>query len=51
MNLQFHNKLPMTRNLFGDLFQPLSRSCKIVSINDSGACVPAVKDRMLTNTT
>jgi hypothetical protein len=41
----------MTLTLFGELSRPLTRSYKIVRINDQSGRVVAVKDRMLTNAT
>ena len=47
----YSNKSPMTPTLFGELSQPLTRSFKIVRINDQSGRVLAVKDRMLTHST
>ena len=47
----YSNKSPMTPTLFGELSQPLTRSYKIVRINDQSGRVLAVKDRMLTHST
>lgn len=47
----YSNKSPMTLTLFGELSRPLTRSYKIVRINDQSGRVVAVKDRMLTNAT
>ena len=41
----------MTPTLFGELSQSLTRSYKIVRINDQSGRVLAVKDRMLTHST
>ena len=51
MNLQFSNESQVTHTLFGVLSQPHSRSCKLVSINDPGDGVVAVKDRVPSNST
>ena len=47
----YSNKSPMTLTLFGELSRPLTRSYKIVRINDQSGRVVAVKDRTLTNAT
>ena len=47
MGLQFTNKSQITPTLLGDLSQPLSRSYKIVRINDPSGRVLAIKDRIL----
>ena len=47
----YSNKSPMTPTLFGELSQSLTRSYKIVRINDQSSRVLAVKDRMLTTPT
>ena len=51
MNLPFSNKLPTTPTLFGELSRPLSRSRKIVSINNPSGRGLTVKRRMPTNPT